>query len=1790
MPDGQDLPDADALLGPAPKGAAALPDADTLLGPPPGSETMHSYVRALPILGPIYDQYFTDPDTPGGRIMNAFGVGAKDAYGAQPLAGTPGDELGDFLRKNGVFNDYDQMNQSVVKTYNEAILRPALSGLDLAWRAGGAAIGGVSSAVEQAGQEAGAVPALRGVGPDIDWSTGNVTLGIPGLARDIAAAPQAFPLGGIENNMGQFRLPPTVQEARNLGVIGNGEAGWKGLTESTPPEFEPADINHITAEEKMGDIGDLFKSPAADTAGLGDAEPAPDIHATARQIAPQAFQQFDELASRQQTYRRMVADLKQTQVDALAPQHAEELDPILAQIDAMQSRFDEPGFRPTQAQRGRLDTLIDQRDEIQDRHAAELAQDTPDIQRVRAVMQAEDFKMRDLAPEVSAAYRQAEALVPQEAALEPPATEAAPAPAGAPSAATPSGAPPAADIEPVVSELAATPRPAAPPAPPATLPLPDIASDVSQKLAAAGRPADEASAAAAIVQDHFQARAARFGGAKGTAQDLYAAEGSGIRSAEQGGPGGSAGGKTTIKNGRAIITLFRKADASTFMHEVGHQWLNELMTDATDERAPDGLRQDAATVRDWLGVKTASDIKPRHHEKFARGFEQYLMEGRAPSRGLAGVFAKFKGWLTQIYTTADRLGAPITDDIRDVFARLISTDPERTVVAPDRAATEGLGERHQTIAETTPPERAGAAADQIRDERHAEAQAKVPGVLDELTGRRPPGDGTGGRAGGGGEPDRDATAAGPDGRGTGDAAAVGAERAGGGQVAAEGAGIRWAEPAAREALERIKLPPKPVRLLDWLRREGGIKDDGGELLKMLGDVKQRPGLINARGNALDEMALRASEEGYLPGKEGRPTIQDLLDAIERDIKGQPVYRSGDEALAREYETALARRSEIEMLAHRFDIDTAGKTRGEVYTEVAERQSAEDAAAEHASQAHAAETAMAEAEERAHALVGDAWEPEAFHEFDRPRSLEDLEHEYATETAARNMEQGEGGEPADGSAAGDQGGIPPRSGSRGHGDEYTSDRGDTGDRGDQGEPPKAANIRLDKINGSTQLSAALQDLAEQNGDFMDARYGSRAYQTALDIHNTRLLLRHATDEWMKSRDALTDTPQSIADYVTKRQRAAMIFDHLSSLSSDWAHAGHALNVVMPFDMSKDIAAQLKSMTGQTFFQIQEEAKLTRKFDTPEQAGKFASDRAKTPWEKLKAGLISLFINDLISGPLTHGAYSIGNTTFALFKATALTGTQAAIGAVREAIAGEPIDRAYFGEINAQLYGAVRGFRDGLKPGVEAFKTGVPVLPGPLQGELGLEAVGRREQAIPGQIGRILETPSRAVSMIHTVFYTMGYEQEIARLAYRSAARAGLEGTAMDTAIAKFTQSPPPEAMMAAHEEALRMVLMKRPEYGSRLQRLQSVVNDSLPLKIIMPFMQIGSNILGSGILDQTALSLLTADARAELSGAKGPIARDLRLAKIATGSMLGAATVGLAMEGLVTGGGPSDPGQRRVLENSGWKPYSLKWGDTYIPYRKHLGPLGPLVALHADVYEAAHVMGTQDISKAISSLAFGMSEVVADETWMSGLSNFIDAARHWDTNEGARYVRNLATSFIPFSVGLSQTARLVDPYARDAQTLLEAAQAKIPWASEALHPRIGIWGQPMPSSTMLSPGTATHDPVDARLEALNMGIAAPERKIRGVQLTEQQYEDFSRLSGTAAHGDLMRLVQGPGFASFPPERQTELIKKALEGARERARIALFAQSHGGPNDILAQANAAKRMQMTGTAAPAAAAAP
>lgn len=124
------------------------------------------------------------------------------------------------------------------------------------------------------------------------------------------------------------------------------------------------------------------------------------------------------------------------------------------------------------------------------------------------------------------------------------------------------------------------------------------------------------------------------------------------------------------------IELLKGMDASTFMHEMGHVYLEVLNDLAARDGAPAQITNDMATLNAWLGREAGTAFTVDQHEQFARGFEAYLREGKAPSSALRRTFAAFKVWLTALYRSVRSLNVELTDDVRNVMDRIVASDAE----------------------------------------------------------------------------------------------------------------------------------------------------------------------------------------------------------------------------------------------------------------------------------------------------------------------------------------------------------------------------------------------------------------------------------------------------------------------------------------------------------------------------------------------------------------------------------------------------------------------------------------------------------------------------------------------------------------------------------------------------------------------------------------------------------------------------------------------------------------------------------------------------------------------------------------------------------------------------------------------------------------------------------------------------------------------------------------------------------------------------------------------------------
>lgn len=148
-----------------------------------------------------------------------------------------------------------------------------------------------------------------------------------------------------------------------------------------------------------------------------------------------------------------------------------------------------------------------------------------------------------------------------------------------------------------------------------------------------------------------------------------------------------------------VIYLFENADASTFMHETAHffrkelegfdtarsremlQKMSEWENQEFDKRYKLKEENGRYVVADKVGNVIYGAEKPffdaetareyARNEIFARGFEQYLREGKAPNNYLKQAFRSFWNWLRHLYKAADELGVDINDSIRSVYDEII---------------------------------------------------------------------------------------------------------------------------------------------------------------------------------------------------------------------------------------------------------------------------------------------------------------------------------------------------------------------------------------------------------------------------------------------------------------------------------------------------------------------------------------------------------------------------------------------------------------------------------------------------------------------------------------------------------------------------------------------------------------------------------------------------------------------------------------------------------------------------------------------------------------------------------------------------------------------------------------------------------------------------------------------------------------------------------------------------------------------------------------------------------------
>ena len=588
------------------------------------------------------------------------------------------------------------------------------------------------------------------------------------------------------------------------------------------------------------------------------------------------------------------------------------------------------------------------------------------------------------------------------------------------------------------------------------------------------------------------------------------------------------------------------------------------------------------------------------------------------------------------------------------------------------------------------------------------------------------------------------------------------------------------------------------------------------------------------------------------------------------------------------------------------------------------------------------------------------------------------------------------------------------------------------------------------------------------------------------------------------------------------------------------------------------------------------------DDPNQLGKFVRDAQKASTPDM---IYEVWINSLLSSPTTHVVNAVSNAVVSMYS----VGERKIASVISQTVGSGEIPT---GESTAAMFGMVNGWRDGLRLGWQALKTGEPADALTKIESQGYKSVTSESLGVSGPLGQaadfvgeVVRTPGRFLTAGDELFKAVGYRTELYGLAYRQAAGEGLKGEALGARIAQITENPPANLHLAA-VDASRYQTFTAP-LGEAGQSIQDFRNKVPGARVIMPFIRTPVNIM-KYIAERTPLAPIMSHVKADIDA--GGARKDMALARIATGSMIMAVSADFAGQGLITGQGPKDSSMRNILRDTGWQPYSIKFGDTYYAYNR-LDPLGAFLGLSADISEIigqtdSEVDGIDLASAAVASTV----QNVASKTWLSGVMQFFDVMSSVSSDpeennkQAKRWMARLSGTVVPSVV--AQVERTMSPGLSATYGILDQIRSRIPGYSEGLPPRRNIFGEPIVLEGGLGPdimspiytSSVKDSPVSEEIYRQKAEIRMPLKSINGVELSPEQYDkyillysgqDNTQMRGVTLKEALSDTFSKPGYQNATEGRdggKALIIRSVFDSYRKTAQAQMIKEDPTLQSDI------------------------
>lgn len=295
------------------------------------------------------------------------------------------------------------------------------------------------------------------------------------------------------------------------------------------------------------------------------------------------------------------------------------------------------------------------------------------------------------------------------------------------------------------------------------------------------------------------------------------------------------------------------------------------------------------------------------------------------------------------------------------------------------------------------------------------------------------------------------------------------------------------------------------------------------------------------------------------------------------------------------------------------------------------------------------------------------------------------------------------------------------------------------------------------------------------------------------------------------------------------------------------------------------------------------------------------------------------------------------------------------------------------------------------------------------------------------------------------------------------------------------------------------------------------------------------------------------------------------------------TIGMMTQaGIVTGNGPTDPAERKLLMGTGWQPYSVITTDaeghkTYTQYNR-LDPVGMIVGLAADFVEVQQHMPADEDALFVSMVA-PLVRNLTSKTYLSGLQDLADVLMSGDERKVRRVGANIAGSFVPNFLPLM----IENPELREVRSVMDGFLNRIPGQNEKLPFRRDLFGDKIKAnSPALNPFRQSEDRGDKvfnELANLGHGFTNVSPNFLGVDLRTvktangqdlydrlQEITATEKFSGLTMKRAVERLVTSPAYKALPlqgdgiePTGRVEEVSKLMTLYRAAAKRKLLSES-------------------------------